>query len=468
MLHTMGTRRRSLHRVLSKHPQTRRMVWTGTAAVAALFLMVTSSAFAQYDPFFGTYDTPYVDYSSPTWTPTADSVTRGTSSSSSGSTSGSSSGTAMSGSSTVALPAGAVAVTLNGTKAPVHYRDGSGEEKNAVGDWTLMKIYARSPLGTANYTQSVGVITKKSEGASYITGEGYIFPDKLPGAAKSTTVVAAPSSVSAAPASAATSTPSSSAASAAAPVSRVPSDDAAAPAPVIREAPSTSPSPSAPTPTSSSADVSPSSGATDIAVVHTPTDRVATATAVGASLSALQETAAATLVAHVLDSATLSAVGEPMRAAMVTYVAYGHTPETAKIGAGERASTIERFRLLYGVAPTSDVDFRALQAMVIESGVDIVKVKRAIEAEKKGLGAFRRIYGYLPATTVRDQTLIDAEWKALRIITYGLKPLHRDLAKERTAIRAYTAKFGQPKAIGDWDSIRACVYGSPTTCPLLR
>lgn len=464
----MGNHHRSARRVLSRNPAMRRAVWTGTAGIAALFLAVTGAAFAQYDPFFGTYDTPYVDYSSPTWTKTTDSVVGGSkSTSTSGTTSGTSSsaGSSASSATTATIPAGAVAVTLNGTNAPVHYRDGSGEEKNAVGDWTLMKIYARSPLGIANYTQSIGVITSKKEGASYITGDGYIFPDKLPGAAKSTTVAMTPSSVSTTPASTATAPTSNTGSSVSAPA-RVPSDDGAVPPPVIREAPAetTPPSQSTPTPAPQ-----PSPGSTTaIATVHVPTDRATVAASVGAPMSATQETAAASLVTKVLGASTVSAVSDATREAMVTYVAYGHTPETAKIGSGERASTVERFKLLYGTAPTTDTDFRALQAMVIESGVDIVKVKRAIEAEKKGLGAFRRIYGYLPATTVKDQALIDAEWKALRIITYGLKPLRRDLAKERTAIKQYTATFGKPSRIEDWDGIRACVYGSPTTCPLLR
>lgn len=467
----MTKRHRPSRRVLSHRPMVRHMVWAGTTGVAAVFLAVTGAAFAEYDAYTGSYNAPYVDYSSPTWTKTTDSVVGGSKSTSSSGTSGSSStSSTVAGSGAATLPAGAVAVTLNGGKGPVYYRDSGKEETNAVGDWTLMKIYARSPLGTANYTQSVGVITTKKEGASFITGDGYIFPDKLPGVAKSTATAQPTSTSTSIGTSTSTSTSttvaSPSTSSTAVAPARVPSDDGTTPPPVIREAPSEPPPPSSPslTPTP---DASPN-GITVITDVRVPTDRAAIAEKVGAPVSTEQETAAASLVTKVLGSTTVSAVPESVRAAMVTYVAYGHTPETAKIGSGERASTVERFKLLYGMAPTTDTDFRALHAMVMESGVDIVQVKRAIEAEKKGLGAFRRIYRYLPATTVKDQTLIDAEWKALRIITYGLKPLHRDLAKERTAIRAYTATFGKPSRIEDWDGIRACVYGSPTTCPLLR
>lgn len=208
---------------------------------------------------------------------------------------------------------------------------------------------------------------------------------------------------------------------------------------------------------------SPPSTVPAITEIRIPTDAVA----IGVTPDAVKENAALPLVQKALKLPSEDAIEGSLHGAVITYVAYGHTAETAKIGAGERASTVERFRVLYGDTPKTEQDYRALQAMVIESGLDIVAVKRSIEAERKGLGAFKRIFKHLPATTTTEQELKDAEWKALRIITYGLKPLRRDLVSEQRVIKSFTARFGKPKTVEDWDAIRACVYGSPHTCPLL-
>lgn len=167
---------------------------------ALVFLVVPTVVFAQYDPYFGTYDTPYVDYSSPTWTRTPESVTRpsGSSGSTGGATGGTTTGTSPSSGTTdaasISIPAGATEVWVQPGPEPrkVFYApEGTVEEPRAAADTTLRKIYVRSPLGQPNYTQPVGVFD------SY--DKGYIYRDKLEGKTPVLIVPAVPQKPAVAP-----------------------------------------------------------------------------------------------------------------------------------------------------------------------------------------------------------------------------------------------------------------------------
>lgn len=155
------------------------------ASVAACVLLAAPVvATAQYDPYFGTYDTPYVDYSSPTWTRTPESVTRpsGSSGITGGTTGGTTTGThPSSGSSdaaSITIPAGATEVWVQPGPDPANRNvfyapEATVEEPRAAADTTLRKIYVRSPLGKPNYTQPVGAFDTYDK--------GYVYKDKLSG-----------------------------------------------------------------------------------------------------------------------------------------------------------------------------------------------------------------------------------------------------------------------------------------------
>ncbi|MBI4433251.1 hypothetical protein HY632_00610 [Candidatus Uhrbacteria bacterium] len=175
------------------------------------------------------------------------------------------------------------------------------------------------------------------------------------------------------------------------------------------------------------------------------------------------------------------------RATLRNFVAYGVSGETNRIGSGERASAVENFARVFGEFPKTDVDYQAAHAMVIcENGLpcgDIKQIRRAEFAESDFLAEFQRINGRFPCKGITDEKVCAAEWRALEILTYGYKPLKRNLGLERKAIIAFkrmkyiedfkgrreVKQAGKgPTTIGHWNAVRACVYGNPQTCPLVK
>ncbi|MDO8599332.1 MAG: hypothetical protein Q7S02_04440 [bacterium] len=505
--------------------------WAIGVAVASVFAVASGSVLAYdvyspYDPYSGSY-TPTFDTNNSAWQPTVPS----TNSSGTSGTSGSGSGTSTSTTSSIPAGAVQVTVwgtygNLVNLKAGGQEKRVSGDWASMK--IYVRNIATDRPDLTK---PAIGVLLNKKEGSSYIYGDGYFFSDQLAAAlgepipapattATTTTTTTTPSTNTIVTSPATTTTPTTTTTTPTTASQTTTTSSYAASTPpdttpiVVRDGkvyesatntlvaharydatakkiyygdtdstfggllsattgwvnikPSAvAPSYPASSPTSDSSYATSPTAVPYVPIalgeIRIPTD----AASIGVTPDAAKENAALPLVQKVLGLAREEEIEGSLHGAIITYVAYGHTPETKNIGSGERASTVERFRVLYGAIPKTEQDYRALQAMVIESGLDIVVVKRAIEAERKGLGAFRRIFKHLPATTVTDQELKDAEWKALRIITYGLKPLRRDLVSEQRVIKAFTARFGKPKAVEDWDAIRACVYGSPHTCPLL-
>jgi hypothetical protein len=235
--------------------------------------------------------------------------------------------------------------------------------------------------------------------------------------------------------------------------------------------------------------VSSTTGKTSVATVAAPTvaNKTAILAAIGETFSAAKETTGTSLLQKALGSSTVASLGSAVREAIVTYVSYGNSAETKRLGAGERASTVENFSRIFGATPTGDTDFQALHAMVLgDDGkpvADIKKIRRAEFAESDFLAEFHRLNGHFPCAATDDQALCDSEWLSLEIMTYGYKPLNRNLDLERTAIRGFKAisyvedfkgtrvtkaKGVNPSAIGHWNAIRSCVYGNPQTCPLLQ
>lgn len=134
--------------------------------------------------------------------------------------------------------------------------------------------------------------------------------------------------------------------------------------------------------------------------------------------------------------------------ALTNFIAYG-SPDTAKLGAGERAGVINSFRSAFGKIPETENDWS-----------DIIKIANgrwpsqiSNEAEKKAEDIFEKIYLKLPD---RENSNDDA---AVTVIAYGLRPANRNTDSEAAAIRIFKAIFAyEPSSATDWDIVRAISY----------
>ena len=138
--------------------------------------------------------------------------------------------------------------------------------------------------------------------------------------------------------------------------------------------------------------------------------------------------------------------------ALTNFVAYG-SPDTAKLGAGERAGVINSFRAAFSKLPQSEIDWQ-----------DIIKIangrwpnQRSEQTENNATDSFLKIYLRLPN---RADAHDDA---AVVVMAYGLRPVQRNLGSEAAAIKIFKAIYGyNPTSATDWDIARAIAYSGAT------
>jgi len=134
--------------------------------------------------------------------------------------------------------------------------------------------------------------------------------------------------------------------------------------------------------------------------------------------------------------------------ALTNYIAYG-SPDTLKLGSGERAGVLNSFRSAFNKLPFDDNDWS-----------DIIKIangrwpaQRSAAAEENAELAFEKIYLKIAD---RSDPNDDA---AVTVIAYGLRPAARNIDSEAAAIRIFKAIFNyNPSSATDWDIVRAIAY----------
>lgn len=145
-------------------------------------------------------------------------------------------------------------------------------------------------------------------------------------------------------------------------------------------------------------------------------------------------------------------VTETVQEILQAFVAYG-TPETKKLGSGERAGVINSFQSAFGKLPETESDWQ-----------DVLKIANGRwpsqtneEAESLAKKTFETIY-------IRQADMDNPnDNAAVTIMAYGLRPSDRNLDSERAAISIYKNIFGTlPSSATDWDAVRAIAYSGAT------
>ncbi len=131
------------------------------------------------------------------------------------------------------------------------------------------------------------------------------------------------------------------------------------------------------------------------------------------------------------------------------FIHYG-TPTTKSLGAGERGGVINSYYSAFNKMPISEKDWQ-----------DIIKIAngrwptaRNIQLEEHNrTEIFKQIYKRVAnMSTAHDNA-------AITVITYGLRPLNRNLDSEKTAIKFFKGIFKyNPSNAKDWDIVRAIAY----------
>ncbi|MDO8592218.1 MAG: hypothetical protein Q7R92_00425, partial [bacterium] len=125
------------------------------------------------------------------------------------------------------------------------------------------------------------------------------------------------------------------------------------------------------------------------------------------------------------------------------------TDSTKILGTGERQGVINSFTSAFGKPPQTEIDWS-----------DIIKIanghwpsQRDKKTETNAESAFRKIY---QRTANRNNPNDDA---AVTVISYGLRPINRNLASEKNAIKSFKSIYGYlPKSTTAWDIVRGIAY----------
>ena len=201
--------------------------------------------------------------------------------------------------------------------------------------------------------------------------------------------------------------------------------------PTVEQAPESAPTESAATPPAESApEVTPET----LAKTSTP------------SQNQTQEQQISQTLTNRISSAITLAV-EKLQA-IVSFILNG-TPDTQKLGLGERAGSVYRFNSAFNKLPQTEEDWNDVAR--ISTGQ--TPVQRSESRENQAKQSFQTIYLREPnPDNQQDQ-------QALLMMAYGIRPQARDLGRERIAIGYFIDIYHKlPKSTADWDMVRAIGY----------
>lgn len=154
-----------------------------------------------------------------------------------------------------------------------------------------------------------------------------------------------------------------------------------------------------------------------------------------------------TLLAKIMPSET-----ELLTKVSISNFIENGSKSTKHLGEGERAGVINSFVSIYGHYPVTGCDW---QNVIQMSREQIVKDKVTTrETTKQGL--FQSVYKRTVTTSSEDQ-------KALTYMTYGMRPMSRDLRAEDKTNQLFLKLYGHyPRTADEWDLMRAMTYGLST------
>lgn len=131
---------------------------------------------------------------------------------------------------------------------------------------------------------------------------------------------------------------------------------------------------------------------------------------------------------------------------VANFIENGST-STMHLGEGERAGIINSFKAIYGKYPSTACEWQD----VVDMGSDKVPMTKNAVREMAKKTVFKGLFGRENKTD--DQRTLD-------LMTYGLRPMSRDLGKEASGITRFAAHYGHsPITSDDWDLARALAYG---------
>ena len=133
----------------------------------------------------------------------------------------------------------------------------------------------------------------------------------------------------------------------------------------------------------------------------------------------------------------------------ISYFIQTGTPTTKRLGAGERAGSLNSYLAAFGRWPESADDWK-----------DVLKIangrwpsKKSPDAEGNANIFFKKVYLRVPDMADPHDNA------AVTVIAYGLRPAKRNMESEAAAIKTFKKIFRwQPSSAVDWDIVRAIAY----------
>jgi hypothetical protein len=155
---------------------------------------------------------------------------------------------------------------------------------------------------------------------------------------------------------------------------------------------------------------------------------------------------------------TYQQIKEDYQKALANFVTYGADINSNFLGTGERAAVVHSFKTAYGRLPESETDL-----------TDLVKIangswptQKSVEAENRAKEQFRKIFK-------RIADMNDAfDNAAITIMAYGLKQRaeNRNLESEKRGIIAFRNLYGSnPNTTEDWNVMQAITYSGSSRLP---
>lgn len=133
----------------------------------------------------------------------------------------------------------------------------------------------------------------------------------------------------------------------------------------------------------------------------------------------------------------------------ISYFTSQGTETTKILGSGERFGVVNSFISAFGRDPKTQTDWE-----------DVIKIangrwpgQKNADTEANAKAAFQKIYQRAPdKNNTHDNN-------AIAVISYGLRPVNRNLNSEKQAIKFFKAIYGYaPKSASAWDIVRAIAY----------
>lgn len=139
---------------------------------------------------------------------------------------------------------------------------------------------------------------------------------------------------------------------------------------------------------------------------------------------------------------------DPIKKQIAYFIESG-TPTTLSLGAGERAGALNSYFFAFGSFPATNNDWQD----VIKIANGRWPVQKSKTAEDRAVVAFKKIYLRAPDMNKTNDNA------AVTVISYGLRPVNRNMESEKAAIKIFKAISGYyPATAVDWDMVRAIAY----------